>query len=240
MITTAEIQTINYSSNDCTVRIPVFENASSEFPVVLTAKFISLPGIFNGYLVGDIVWVAFYNNLYSQPIVIGKVYQGIMAENETDATGKLKIEGGTVHCSDFIASNSAKLPADTIITGVEAEFNSLTKIISQLKNLNLYGSLSGADGDKIASAVRAVTTNGELSGLEINGTIYPVTASGMSDIINGGTADTPDSAYTSTYGGGDATSLPEEIPSPPTTDGTYTLQCIMENGIAHYRWISND
>ena len=236
MITTAEIQTINYSSNDCTVRLPIFENVSSEFPAVVTAKFISLPGIFNGYLVGDTVWVAFYNNYYSQPVIIGKVYQGIAAENETDATGKLKIEGGTVHCSDFIVSNSAKLPADTTITGVDTEFNSLTKIISQLKNLNLYGSLSGADGDKIASAIRAVTTGGELSGLEINGVIYPITSSGLSDIINGGMADTPDSAYTSTYGGGNAASLPEEIPSPPTdVDGVYTLQCIMENGVAHYR-----
>jgi hypothetical protein len=55
MITTAEIQTINYNANDCTVRLPVFENASSEFPAIVTAKFISLPGIFNGYLVGDTV-----------------------------------------------------------------------------------------------------------------------------------------------------------------------------------------
>lgn len=141
-----------------------------------------------------------------------------------------------MHCSDFVASNSAKIPANTTIIGVDTEFNSLAKIIAQLKSLSLYGSLDGADGEKIASAVTAVTTDGELSGLNINGVVYPVTASGMSDIINGGTASTPDSEYTSTYGGGDATSLPEEIPSPPTNvDGTYTLQCIMENGIAHYR-----
>jgi hypothetical protein len=55
MLAIAEIQSIDYNSNSCTVRLPVYETVMSEFPAVVTAKFVSLPGIFNGYLVGDAV-----------------------------------------------------------------------------------------------------------------------------------------------------------------------------------------
>ena len=28
------------------------------------------------------------------------------------------------------------------------------------------------------------------------------------------------------------------IPNPPTTNGTYTLRCVVSNGVATYSWVS--
>ena len=110
MITQAEIQSIDYNSNSCTVRMPLFESVSSGNPVIVEAKFICLPGIFNGYIVGDIVWVAFDREIYSHPVIVGKVYKGIAVENQVETSGELVHKGGSINCLDFAASNSAKLP----------------------------------------------------------------------------------------------------------------------------------
>lgn len=149
MITQAEIQSIDYNSNDCIVRIPAFENVSSDFPALTTAKLMCLPGIFNGYLVGDAVWVAFNLDIYAQPVVVGKIYKGIEYESKVDADGTLLNKGGAVNCLDLTVVNSATLPLGTKISITDTEYNTLEKIINKIKDLELYGSdseiVKGAD-----------------------------------------------------------------------------------------------
>lgn len=242
MITTAEIQSIDYNSNSCTVRLPLFENVNSEFPAIVVAKFVSLPGIFNGYDAGDIVWVAFNNDWYSQPVILGKVYQGIAAENETDDRGELKIKGGTVHCADLVVSNKATLPVDTKIAGVEADYNSLQKIITQLKNLNLYGT-TGVGDTSGNGRVTPKVEEGVLVGLEIDGVYYKL-PDGSEDIDGGNARTSPEEYSPIPYDGGNASTWGDSggsggtvIPLPPDTNGRYRLECEVADGIIVYTWV---
>ena len=125
MVTAAEIQSIDFTSNSCVVRIPFFETVNTIDPFTLEAKICIPPGIYNGYQVGDTVWVDFIDDIKGQPLVIGKIYQGVKEEN-TKASG-------AVHSSELITSNSAKLPKNTTFENVDAEYNSISKIINKIK-----------------------------------------------------------------------------------------------------------
>lgn len=125
MVTAAEIQSIDFTSNSCVVRIPFFETVNTIDPFTLEAKICIPPGVYNGYQVGDTVWVDFIDDIKGQPLVIGKIYQGAKEEN-TKASG-------AVHSSELITSNSAKLPKNTTFENVDAEYNSISKIINKIK-----------------------------------------------------------------------------------------------------------
>lgn len=170
MITQAEIQSIDYNSNDCIVRIPAFENVSSEFPALTTAKLMCLPGIFNGYLVGDAVWVAFNLDIYAQPVVIGKIYKGIDYESKVDADGVLLNKGGAVNCLDLTVVNSATLPLGTKISTTDTEYNTLEKLINKFKDISLYG--TGAEGEAKVEANPAGEARLGLTSIKIDNTIY--------------------------------------------------------------------
>lgn len=127
MFTKAEIQSIDYTSNTCLVRIPLFENAASDFPVVVEAQIACEPGIHSGYMKGDKVWVNFETDLPDKPVVVGKMYLGV--KNEQKATG------GSVQASTLTVENVATLPAETTFTGIE-KYNSIKKIQDKLLNLD--------------------------------------------------------------------------------------------------------
>ena len=63
MVTAAEIQSIDFTSNSCVVRIPFFETVNTIDPFTLEAKICIPPGIYNGYQVGDTVWVDFIDDI---------------------------------------------------------------------------------------------------------------------------------------------------------------------------------
>jgi hypothetical protein len=151
-----------------------------------------------------------------------------------------------VHCSDFIAVNTAELPLNTKISGTETEYDSLAKIIAQLKHLNLYGNTGNNDIElgTGSSKIKPYSEEGELVGLEIDGTYYRLPGT---ENIDGGVASTPDSEYTSEYGGGNAgtfTSITngsgssQQIPLPPSEDGKYRLECEVADGIIVYSWVA--
>lgn len=127
MVTEAEIIAIDYTSNTCTVRIPLFETVNTVLPVIVDAVFAIAPGAYNGYKVGDRVWVAFEQNRANSPVIIGKMYLG--------ATGEHADGGGALTASDLVVSNSAKLPGNTQFTNVDGAYNSIQKIINNLKNV---------------------------------------------------------------------------------------------------------
>ena len=129
MITEAEIQKVDFNSNSCTVRIPLFETVNTPQAIILDAKIAAIPGIVNGYKAGDIVWVAFENGHPETPIVISRVYSSF--ENE-------QANGGAVYCHNLQVEQNATIPNTTKITDVEASYNTLNKVVNSLKNIYTF------------------------------------------------------------------------------------------------------
>ena len=127
MVTQAEIQSIDFNSNSCTVRIPLFETAGTLEPFIAEAKICIQPGIYNGYKIGDTVWVDFINDIKNWPIVIGKIFK-----NQDDE----KANTGSVIVSPSIkVSTYTSIPSTTEISGTFADFNTIQKIINSIKNI---------------------------------------------------------------------------------------------------------
>ena len=55
MVTKGIITSIDFLSNTCNVRIPLFEDAGTRNDVELQAIFSIQPGQFNGYKINDVV-----------------------------------------------------------------------------------------------------------------------------------------------------------------------------------------
>lgn len=126
MITEAEIQSIDFNSNSCVVRIPFFETLNTVNKIVIPAKFCTQPGIYNGYKVGDIVWVAFENGMPEGPIVIGKVFKSSNDENAN---------GGNISCKNLTVNSTASLPITTKIDGALNKYGTLEAVINNLGTL---------------------------------------------------------------------------------------------------------
>ena len=109
MIVKGIIKTINFSDNSCTVRLPIFETAAAQGEVVLDAIILIQPGLYNGYAIGDVVFVDFENNKLSQPIVIGKLYLGAAKETAAGAPSAMTV-------SNLKVTTQATLPIDTKLT----------------------------------------------------------------------------------------------------------------------------
>ena len=107
MITKAEIQSIDFAGNTCSVRIPYFESAGVTDKALATATFSNTPGSYNGYKVGDVVLVAFENGNAHSPCVIGKLYLGANEEN--------KDPRGSINCATIVSSEANTIPLDTKI-----------------------------------------------------------------------------------------------------------------------------
>ena len=104
MITKGQITSIDLSGNTCSVRMPFFESAGND-EINGVATISNTPGSYNGYKVGDVVWVAFENNLMELPVVIGKLYLGAELE-KADPRGTINVETSAT-------SKSATIPFDT-------------------------------------------------------------------------------------------------------------------------------
>ena len=128
MITEAEIQSIDYASNSCVVRIPFFETLNTMQDVVLPSRFAIQPGIYSGYKIGDVVWVAFEDGQAKNPIIIGKVFKGTSDEANS---------GGAINCSSLSVSKTATIPDSTTIQTSDSNFDSIKKIIEKIKNLQI-------------------------------------------------------------------------------------------------------
>lgn len=130
MLAKGIIQSINFSSNTCIVRVPLFETAGNEYKCENESIFSIPPGVFNGYKVGDVVIVGFDAGNEGYPIILGKLYTG--------ANDESKITGGAGQFNDLIVTNSAKLPAN-----IEINFDqdSKNKAITSEVALSNYKSL---------------------------------------------------------------------------------------------------
>ena len=123
MLFSAIIETLDYATYTCTVQIPDLQSVGDLGPVVRTACIAEMPGLQNSFKVGDIVWVAFVRGEKQYPVVIGKV-------TNPKNSG---LPGGALNVESLNISNSAALPGTLTFNGIEADYNSLAKIIHKLK-----------------------------------------------------------------------------------------------------------
>ncbi len=139
MVTEAIILSIDFNANSCVVRIPLFETANTVENFTATAKFAIQPGIYNGYNIGDTVWVSFITDKKETPLVIGKIYQGSDIEKE--------VKGGAIAAAKLKVSDYATLPEGTQIDTSYANFDTIKKIIENIKNIqeNIDGENNSMD-----------------------------------------------------------------------------------------------
>lgn len=104
MITKGIIESIDFLSNTCMVRLPIFEG-TTKIPAVLPATFSITPGTYS-YKQADIVYVGFENNALNRPIVLGKLF--IDSKTEADTSG-------TITCGTLTVKEQATLPISTKI-----------------------------------------------------------------------------------------------------------------------------
>ena len=108
MIVKGIIKTIDFKGNTCTVRIPVLENSANGAEVVIPAVFSMIPGLYNGYKVNDVVFVAFENDQLNSPVVISKLYLGADTESKNPR--------GAINADSFKATNPITIPVSTKLT----------------------------------------------------------------------------------------------------------------------------
>lgn len=113
MITKAEILSIDWTTNLCKIRIPIFEGPGNVDPAVFTAVMNVPPGIHSGYAAGDIVLVGFADNSMNKPIVLGKLWLGPAGEALSSQE-----DLGWVSCKNFEveSTGTASLPSAANIT----------------------------------------------------------------------------------------------------------------------------
>ena len=119
MVTKGIIKTIDFTSNTCTVRLPLFETAGNVTEMTIPATFSITPGIYNSYKEGDVVEVAFDNGELQNPVVVGKLYLGTNKESQEYR--------GSANFSDLTVKNSVTLPIDTKFS-VDPGNNTIEKV----------------------------------------------------------------------------------------------------------------
>ena len=124
MLTKAIIQSIDYTKNMCRVRIPLFENASRNVNIIEAEAQINIvPGIYNSYKTGDVVFIGFEENKMELPVILGKLFVSASAE-----AGSYR---GNVSGNSLAITDTAQLPYSTLF-----DFNKIAQ------NNKLYTSLN--------------------------------------------------------------------------------------------------
>ena len=179
MLAKGIIDSIDFSSNTCIVRIPQFETANSD-PIILSATFSITPGMYNGYKENDVVWVAFENNRLEHPVIIGKLFLGTEKEN--------KDPRGTINCMISTTSQKANIPQDTVLTNevgddipnTQVPYNNINELANKLNDVDVNLEYSVRDIDnRIKMKVNSV------DGDESTGWGWELSPSGWSITSNG-------------------------------------------------------
>jgi hypothetical protein len=160
VLTKAIIQSIDYTKNMCRVRIPLFENASRNVSMIeADAQINIVPGIYNSYKTGDIVFIGFEENKMELPVILGKLfvsasveadsYRGNVSGNSLSVTDTAQLPYSTVFSYDKIAQNNTlyknlntpKKLADSILNLQRAQvqkYQTIIKVIIDDTTYNLY------------------------------------------------------------------------------------------------------
>jgi hypothetical protein len=132
VLTKAIIQSIDYTKNVCRVRIPLFENASRNVNMIeADAQINIVPGIYNSYKTGDVVFIGFEENKMELPVILGKLFVSASAE-----AGSYR---GNVSGNSLAITDTAQLPHSTLF-----DFSKVAQNNKLYTNLNTPKKL--ADG----------------------------------------------------------------------------------------------
>ena len=160
MVTKGIIKSIDLLGNTCTVHIPFFETAGND-PIIETATVSNTPGSYNGYKVGDVVYVAFEDGSMSNPVIIGKLYLGTEKE-KADPRGIMNVEEST-------ATKKATLPADASLAAdidksvpnTTVPYSSLSSIANNLNSLNTeVGQMDRDYGNRFKQVISSIDEQG--------------------------------------------------------------------------------
>lgn len=107
MLTKAIVQSIDYTKNMCRVRIPLFEHASRNVNMIeADAQINIVPGIYNSYKTGDVVFIGFEENKMELPVILGKLFVSAASE-----AGSYR---GNVSGNSLAITDTAQLPYSTL------------------------------------------------------------------------------------------------------------------------------
>lgn len=124
MLTKAIIQSIDYTKNMCRVRIPLFENAARNVNMIeADAQINIVPGIYNSYKTGDVVFIGFEENKMELPVILGKLF--------VSATAEASSHRGNVSGNSLSITETAQLPYSTVFN-----YDKITQNDTLYKNLN--------------------------------------------------------------------------------------------------------
>ena len=146
MLTKAIIQSIDYTKNICRVRIPLFENASRNTVMIeADAQFSIVPGVYNSYKTGDIVFISFEENKMELPVILGKLFVSASAEASSH---RGNLSGNSLDITD-----TAQLPYSTVF-----DYSNISRNSSLYKNLNTPKKLADSIIDLQQSSVQKYQT----------------------------------------------------------------------------------
>ena len=154
MITKGIITNIDYNTNVCQVRLPIFEQAGSTSAVINEATISTIPGLYNSYKINDIVYVAFEDNQLNSPVIIGKLYIDNATES-TDPKGMLNCF--SINAKELSIPLETKIIADKksskLLEGDINSYKTLSDIIAQLQKLSTEPSttLYSADDEVVGT-----------------------------------------------------------------------------------------
>ena len=163
MLTKAIIQSIDYTKNICRVRIPLFETAARNVtPIETDAQINIVPGIYNSYKIGDIVFIGFEENKIDLPVILGKLF--VSAASEAASCR------GNLSGNSLAVTETAQLPHSTIFN-----YDQIAQNSSLYKNLNTPKKLADSILDLQRSQIQRYQTVIEVtSGDDINTDNYTI------------------------------------------------------------------
>ena len=136
------------------VRIPLYNKAQGtasatpddSLPI---ATMCTLPGMYPNYQKGDVVWVGFEQNIFTQPVILGLLYRSNMGASTTD-----------IIVNNITATSSATFPNVTNIGNVTADnIQTLTDVNGSIQeqldtirsSSGVYPSITDEEIDEITS-----------------------------------------------------------------------------------------
>lgn len=136
MITKAIVDSKVEGTNKYRVRIPLFENVSSNIGgsykgSLQEATVCTLPNVSNIVNPGDVVFVSFEENDFGKPIILGHLYQEL---SKTNTCIDLQVRTLLVKDKKNEAASYAELPKNTKVSSFTA--NDMEKLILYFKNNN--------------------------------------------------------------------------------------------------------